>query len=52
MFESFINGSKRHWGSTENSDKLSIEQIQTGCLQRIADATEAMAKNFANGKRY
>lgn len=31
---------------TFNSDKNTFEVIQLGCLQRIADATEVMAKRF------
>lgn len=35
--------SKRNWFTT--GDVLQ-EHLQTGCLQRIADATELMAKNY------
>lgn len=31
---------------TFNSDKNTYEAIQAGCLQRIADATEVMARRF------
>ena len=41
--QTFRDGSHKNYG-TQN--QLTIEQIQTGCLQRIADATEAMAKNY------
>lgn len=41
---SYRKESKKDWG-TRNSDGLSLEQINTGCLLRIADASEAMAKN-------
>ena len=35
--------SRENWVVGEN-DSLSLEQINTGCLIRIADASEAMAK--------
>lgn len=35
--------SKGRW--LPNSSKPDIEEIQSGCLQRIADATEMMSKN-------
>lgn len=41
----FKEWSKDNWFCSD--DKLpSNEQLQVGCLQRIADATEAMAKNY------
>jgi hypothetical protein len=43
MSKSFRNGSKENWSS--NSDGLTIEQINAGSLQRIADASEKMAMN-------
>lgn len=42
-FKIYKKESKSNWGA--DSESLSLEQINTGCLQRIADATEAMAKN-------
>lgn len=35
--------SKQNWG---NDISGTIEQLGFGCLQRIADATEAMAQNY------
>jgi hypothetical protein len=43
--KSYREESKKDWG-TGNQDALSLEQIQLGALLRIADATEAMAKNY------
>lgn len=40
----FKEDSKRNWVAG-NGEQSSNEQIQIGCLQRIADATEAMAIN-------
>lgn len=37
--------SKGQWGTI--GDNPTTQEIQTGCLQRIADATELMAKNHA-----
>jgi hypothetical protein len=44
MSDSFIKESRKHWvaqGATP-----STEQLGLGCLQRIADATELMAKRY------
>lgn len=38
------------WQRSDDS-QLTNEQIQIGCLQRIADATEAMAKPFVEMAR-
>ena len=35
----------RNWGTTEPGTTLTLDQIKLGCMLRIADATEAMAKN-------
>lgn len=43
-FKSYKEESKKNWGITQIED-LSTEQIQLGAILRIADATEAMAKN-------
>lgn len=43
MSGTYIEESKRGWYST--SDKPTTEQLQLGCLQRIAAATESMAKH-------
>lgn len=38
--------SKSNWYSTlEDGQQLNNEKLQLGCLMRIADATELMAKN-------
>jgi len=42
MAKSFIEHSKSNF----TSESPSIEQINTGCMQRIASATELMATNF------
>lgn len=34
------------WGS-DQTQNLSLEQLQTGAILRIADATEKMAQNYA-----
>jgi len=38
--------SKQNWTLAEGKDKPNLDQINTGCLQRIAEATEAMAQNY------
>jgi len=42
MSKSFIEHSKSHF-TVENPN---LDNINTGCLQRIANATELMATNF------
>lgn len=37
--------SRKDWVLSHSQDKADNEQIQIGCLLRIADASEAMAKN-------
>jgi hypothetical protein len=44
-FKSYRSHSKDNYGNL-NKDAATLEQINTGSLQRIADATEAMAQNF------
>lgn len=48
MEKSFRKLSRAEWGLIPEADvkEASLEQIKLGALQRIADATEAMAKNF------
>ena len=41
---SYKEGSKQNYGTKE--DNLNAEQIQLGCMMRIADASELMAKNY------
>lgn len=43
MFKSYRDGSKENWGVNDKKT-LTLEQIQTGAILRIADATEVMAK--------
>jgi hypothetical protein len=42
--KSYADESRRRWG-TDQDGPLSLEQINTGALLRIADASEAMAEN-------
>jgi predicted nuclease with TOPRIM domain len=44
MFKSYREGSKTNWGSETGSEGMTLEQINTGCLLRIADATDKMAQ--------
>lgn len=37
--------SRKYWSRTDGKNPTT-EQLQLGCLQRIADATEAMSKNY------
>ena len=46
MGKNFKEWSKDNWGLTKDDAKPSDEQIRVGCLQRIADATELIAKNY------
>lgn len=45
MTKSFKEQSKLNWLSRSDLP-ISEEQLQIGCLQRIADATEVIAKNY------
>lgn len=45
MGKSFKDQSKLDW-QVRGDLPITNEQIQIGCLQRIADATEVMAKNY------
>lgn len=44
FFKPYRDESRKNWGNTD-SGNLTIQQINTGALLRIADASEAMAKN-------
>lgn len=45
-FVSHVEDSKTHWGNQKEEDEFpGLDRIKVGCLQRIASATEAMAKN-------
>ena len=44
-FKTYKDESRKNWGIDAVS-KPDRDQLKLGCLQRIADATEAMAKNF------
>lgn len=47
-FEPYRAGSRTNWGRhLEDNQQLSREDLQLGCLLRIADATELMAKRHA-----
>lgn len=47
--QSWIEKSRHDWGTfLSESESLSTEHLQTGCLMRIANATEAMAKNYTD----
>lgn len=43
MFKSYREESKKNWGTED--EQLTQDQIKFGAVLRIADATEAMAKN-------
>lgn len=44
-FANFQEISRRQWGKTSSPGTAhSVEEIQLGCMLRIAEATEAMAK--------
>lgn len=43
-WKSYRDGSRTNWGT--NNDVLTIEQINCGALLRIADASEAMAREY------
>lgn len=43
-FESYSAASRRNWGNSD--DRFNIDQLNLGCLQRIADAVELMAQNY------
>ena len=45
VFVSLREESKKDYGAT-SENKLALEQINTGAMLRIADAAEAMAKNY------
>ena len=42
--QSYREESRKNWGKDSAQGALTIEQINTGTLLRIADAVEAMAK--------
>jgi len=46
-FRDYREESRTKWGTSElkEADGLSIEHINLGCMLRIADASELMAKN-------
>ena len=45
MFKKFSDESRNGYGRETADGNLWNDDLQVGCLQRIADATEAMAKN-------
>ena len=50
MGQTFKELSKKHWCIADETTlkEVTFEQIRIGTLQRIADATELMAKNYSN----
>lgn len=44
-WKNYRDESRINWG-TNKEGNLNLEQIQVGCLLRIADASEAMAKEY------
>lgn len=44
MSKSYADESRRAWGRTDNQNPT-FQELQLGALQRIADASEAMAKS-------
>lgn len=47
VFKSYREASRTNWGIThDEKESLTHEQLQTGAILRIADATEKMAGNF------
>lgn len=55
----YKEGSRKDWGTIAKDKKLTTEQIQLGCMQRIADSLERIEKpyldlinkvNFLNGR--
>lgn len=47
-FKNYREESRSQWGT---HDDMSLVQVQTGAILRIADATEIMAKNFLDMQR-
>ena len=46
-FKSYKEESKSNWGARlEDGDQVSNDNLKLGAILRIADATEAMAKNY------
>ncbi len=43
-FKSYIERSKLNIGNSD--ENITVQQVQLGCMQRIADATEKMASNY------
>lgn len=44
IIKTFKDQSRGNWHNEKNQTSATFEQINTGSLQRIADATEAIAK--------
>lgn len=38
--------SRFNFGKLSDGESVSIEELQIGCMQRIADASELMSKNY------
>lgn len=46
-FKSYAKESKKDWG-TSDPGSITLEQIQTGAMLRMADASEKMASNYTD----
>lgn len=44
-FRNYRDASRINWGNEDTGNGLSLEQINTGAMLRVADACELMAKN-------
>lgn len=47
-WKSFKEESKKNWGADKKGQEMSREEIAHGCLLRIADAIEVMAKRHTD----
>lgn len=47
MSDDYREASRKNWAPLDGHH-MTDDRIQVGCLQRIADATESMAKNYAD----
>lgn len=45
-FKGYRESSRINWGTNRNSELMTLEQINTGAILRIADATELIAKRY------
>lgn len=47
-FRDYREASRTNWGSERAGEGLNLEQINTGCLLRIADAVELVSRNYSD----